>query len=539
MATFAIPNRPFATEPFTGLMTPDGLFEAALGQQVINVHVKNTAGSVPNVQVYVESVSDPGIVITPATHYIGTAESGASHLFSWQADFTLASPGKHLVSFIVRTTAGNQRIIKKIFVTKMAYHPATHSFSVTTPEGVLDVAFKEMLGPKDPLCCRGNKDTTCTDGTCRGRTAVTHALNMASLLQDQSASTKDDQHGNLLRYLTHGFRGNDKDFVFCVRQVLIDKLEANVRPTPAYTGQYGDLPFQDPWWKIALAFLAFLLVVAAAIAEALDGSGDVTAGAGGTHDLPSGSGGSCCTPAASGSGTSPIAAGLLAAAGTVALIAGASDARDPFRKGQDHTAPATNTELTTGENLKLAFKYPEAIIPGTAFKVGVDYQYERQTTAQTYNHAASETNTNTHLLDHYHISAPDVVRVYKREAFIMKAQFYDGDKKPYRGDQLFVQCFLVGPAGQVRKFPLQDHGVFPDEKANDGTYTGGIRFSGNDGGLWKYFVLAQDVNRADPNLEPEEAAQIIAGMILTDQLSISFTGGTCPLVADGDVNVLI
>jgi len=46
------------------------------------------------------------------------------------------------------------------------------------------------------------------------------------------------------------------------------------------------------------------------------------------------------------------------------------------------------------------------------------------------------------------------------------------------------------------------------------------------------------VNNAQPDMSPEEAAQIIGGMILTHQLTVSFEGGTCPLVPDGDVHVI-
>ncbi len=533
---FAIPNRPFATEPFTGLMTPDGIFEIALGQQNINMHVANSAAAVSNVQVYVESVSDPGIVVTPQTFYIASAAKGASHLFSWQADFTLASPGKHLVSFIVQTASGHQRIIKNIFVTRMQFNPATHSFSVTTPEGVIDVAFKEMIGPADPLCCPGRKRSIgnlCTSGRCDVRTALLTALTDASALQANSFAK-----ASLLQFLSQEFRRYDRNFVFCMPQVLLGSLDAAVTPTPPYAGQYGDLPFQDPWWKIVLAILAFLLLIAAAIAEAVGGSGDLTAGAGGTHDLPTDTGGSCCTPTASGGGTSSVAAGLLAAAAAVATVAAASDVRDPFRKGQDHTAPAKPTELTTAELLKLNFNYSDDIVPGKPFKVGIDYEYRRQTTSKLYTYAATENNANVHLLNKYVIDAPNIVRAYKREPFIVKAQFYDANDKLFKGNQLFVQCYLIGPANQLRKFALQDNGVGADTAANDGTYTGGTFFSLDDLGLWKYFVLAQDINNASPDLTPEQAAQIIGGMLLTDQFSITFKGGTCPLVPDGDVNVI-
>jgi hypothetical protein len=530
MATFAIANRPFATEPATGLMTPDGIFEVALGQQTINAQVKN-AGASAGAQIYVESVDDPGIVVTPTTHDISPSVSGASQRFGWEANFTAATPGKHMISFVVQANGTRQRLLQRIFVTKTTFDPASKSFSVATPEGVLSVRFMDMIGPKDSCCCAGQRLPDLG-----GANARNGLLEIVTTASDQHALALGQR--SLLSYLSDGARLHDPNFVLCMPQVLLGKLEANLTPTPPYTGQYGDLPFQDPWWKIVLAIVAFLLLVAAAIAEAVGGSGDLTAGGGGTHDLPSGSGGSCCTPAAGGGGTSGVAAGLLAAAATVATIAGASDQRDPFRKGQDHTKPTSASEITTSEALRLEFNYSDDIVPGKPFKVGIDYKYVRTTDSRTYDYSASESNANVHLLDRYVLNAPNVVRPYKKERFIVDAQFYDGTNRLFRGDQLFVECYLIGPQQQLRTFGLQDSGVMPDTKANDGTYTGGVYFTERDGGLWKYFVLAQDINNADPNLTPEQAAQIIGGMLLTGQLQISFHGGTCQLVPDGDVNVL-
>ncbi|SDX31986.1 hypothetical protein SAMN05444487_11419 [Marininema mesophilum] len=528
MLQFAIPNRPFASEPITGLMTPDGIFEVSLGKQIINIHLINSGIAVNQVQVYIESISDPGIVITAHTHDIAYADSEVSHLFSWEADFSAAAPGKHMVSFIVVTASGHQRIIKKIFVTKMNFNPSNLSFSVTTPEAVFDVAFKEMIGPQDITCSNKKIDIACYSD----RKPLLDVLNVVGELQ-----SCDCQSNNLLNYLCKGVRvTNNPHFSLCARQLLIGKIKAQVQPTPAYKGQYGDLPFQDPWWKVVLAIVAFVLLVAAAIAEAVDGSGDLTAGGGGTHDLPSNSGGECCTPAAQNGGDSKIAAGLVAAAATVATIAGASDARDPFRKGQDHTAPATGTELTLAETLDLSFSYPEEIVPGKAFKVKADWQYQRDTTEGIYEHKDTETNANIHILSSYDINAPNTV--HPDEPFIIKAQFYNANNNLFVGNQLFVQCFFVGPSGEWRSIVLQDNGLAKDEEANDGTYTGVGYFSTDEPmGRWKYLVVAQDVNHATPDMKPEDAAQIVGGMLLTNQLSFTFGGGDCPINFDGEVNV--
>lgn len=86
---------------------------------------------------------------------------------------------------------------------------------------------------------------------------------------------------------------------------------------------------------------------------------------------------------------------------------------------------------------------------------------------------------------------------------------------------------------------MQDDGVGPDSNANDGVYTGRHFFSSKDQGFWQIYVIAQDVNNAQSDMSPEDAAKIIGGMIVTHQLTITFEGGTCPVVPDGDVHVII
>lgn len=85
---------------------------------------------------------------------------------------------------------------------------------------------------------------------------------------------------------------------------------------------------------------------------------------------------------------------------------------------------------------------------------------------------------------------------------------------------------------------MQDDGTYPDEKPSDGVYTGRPYFNSRERGLWMFCVVAQDINNALSNLTPEQQAQTIGGMVLTNQLTISFHGGECPLVPDGHVNVI-
>ena len=159
------------------------------------------------------------------------------------------------------------------------------------------------------------------------------------------------------------------------------------------SGQYGDLPFQDPWWKIILCIIAVLLLIASAIAEAVGGSGDVTVSSGSSSgDTPN-----CCGVKAEGGGSSYVAAGLAAAAAAVATAAALSDARDPIRRGQDNTLPAPG-EITTNEKLDILINYLEPVALGKPFAIGTKWEYTRFTTGYTYNYRVNETNTNVHIL---------------------------------------------------------------------------------------------------------------------------------------------
>lgn len=522
-----IPNRPFSTEPITGMMLPDGIFEISLGKQRINAHVTNGgAASVANAMVYVESVSHPGIVITPATYPLNNAQSNVSYLFGWDADFSACSPGKHLVSFIVETPAEKNRIIKQIFVTQVSFNTATKEFTAVTPEGVMTVGFDTIFGPSKPGCCPPRQERS-----------------MGFNDKPKDKRQQKDQP-NIIEILGEvAKRGTfDRDFKLCSPYYLPGKVHLNIVPTPPFSGQLGDLPFEDPWWKILFAIIAALLALGAAIAEAVDGSGDLTTTGTITATDIDGDGipDDCCDAGAtvSGGGTSYIAAGLLAAAATVATIAGASDEIDPVRRGQKNTMPAVG-EITIGERLEMSFTYPEPVKAGTPFAVGLKWLYTRITTGANYTFGATDMNKNIHVLSHYDIKAPDVMKVYKRERFVVQASFFDENKKMLKGSELFVQCYVIGPKGELRQFKLEDHGQGDDQKANDGIYTGGMFFSTNNGGLWTYYVIAQDVNNAKPDMKPEEAAQIIGGMVLTGQLTLSFDGGTCEFVPDGHVNVIV
>jgi hypothetical protein len=499
-------------------MIPDGIFEAALGVQELHAQVMNTSGATAvNTEVYLESVSHPGIVPTPATHTLDGLQPNAARVVQWIVDMSAAPPGEHLISFVSNSPGGLTRVIKKIFVSRTTFDPSSSTFVVDIPQGRLNIEFVDWIGSERP-CCLPDKPSNRDD-----------VQRATSVLGEGGTSFLD-----LARLL---YTEKDTEFLFCLPGFLPHRIRVTLTPTPAYSGQYGDLPFQDPWWKIALLILAALLIIAAAIVAAATGSGSITPQAGGTFD-DNPPNVNCCEPRARGGSDSYVVAGLVAAAAAAATAAGMSDERDPTRRGEDATPPAAG-EFTVSESLDVTLLPKNAVALGRPFDVDVTWDYERITSGNTYTHNVSETNTNVHVLSRYPINAPDVVRAYRGERFVVEGEFFDADGKKLRGDQLFVQCFLSGPNGEARRFRLQDDGVRPDREPNDGVYTGEISFDPiKEKGLWTFFVIAQDVNNAQPNMDPEEAAKIIGGMVVTHQLTIAMGGGTCPLVPDGDVQVL-
>lgn len=530
-----IPNRPFASDLFTGFMLPDGIFVTMLGQQNINIHLTSTgAAGFPASEVYIESVSHPGIVVSPKTHFIGALTGGSATVLFWTANFKDCPPGLHYVSFIVKHDGTRDRVIKKIFVAGLTFDEATGSFVAVTPEGVMRATFDSLTRPRQDCCCgrgtlperedeppRDDRDPDCEDSGKKDRLRRLRALKRSTIhdLPDIPA-----QH--------------TREFLFCPPGYLPVRVRYEWVPTPPFPGQDGDLPFQDPWWKILLCVIAVLLLIGAAIAEAVDGSGSVTVGGG--SGGPSGPVEDCCGVRAGGGGTSYVAAGLVAAAAAAATAAGLSDERDAFQVGRDKTPPGPG-EITLKENFAFELIYNEPVTLGKPFSVTAKWQYTRTTDKATYTHEQTDTNQNIHVLKNYQVTAPEfAVRDNPDIFWIVKARFTAADDKLFKGSDLFVQCFLIGPSGQWHRFTLQDDGLFPDGNASDGEYCGTFDFRRvkAEKGLWQYFVIAQDVNDASHHLSPQEAAKVIGGLVLTNQLTVSFTEDECRFVADGHVMVV-
>lgn len=494
-----IPRRPFAVEPLTGVMMPDGIFDAAIYQQRITCHYTNTGGTdLTDVELYIEGVSDLGITVTAQTHRFARIQAGAAVQVGWLADFQTASVGKKNVSFVARA-AGHEigRSIVRIFVTRTTFDPTSGTYTCEAPEGSINVKFHSVIGP----------DPTYYDDHCR-----------------------NDEQRHLGPWVP-------------------TEMTMAVTPNPAYDGQFGSLPFEDPWWKV-LGWIVAAVAAIVAIIAAATGHGAAGFGASGTFEETDPSV-SCCSPdpgVTHGVTGHDTVAGIASIIATIGVAVGLADAKDPWRRGQEATPPGAG-ELTTSESVHATFAYAAPPQAGTPFAVEVAWEYARTTSASSYTHAVAEKVTMEHLLDHVKVDAPAQVTSLEDE-FTIRARFVRDGAEAYAGSDLYAYALLLAPGGTGFFLPLFDDGTRADERANDGDYTGRFdlvhafrRLLSEEhevNGIWRVFVYAQDTNAAGAGMEPTEAATYLGGFPIASATKLSFDPTLpCPLTANAVVTVAI
>jgi hypothetical protein len=489
-------TRPFAIEPVTNIMLPDGIFDNALYNLRIACHYTNRSDApLTNVRLYLESVGDPGIVPVAATFHFPSIPAGASVQVMWDADFKNASPGKRLVSFVAKADGFDaHRTIQQIFVSQTRFDSATNSYTCTIEEGTLKVSNLSAITQRPQW--GKNQDGRCECPPEGGPWVPT---------------------GMTLVWT----------------------------PNPAFAGVHGDLPFADPWWKVLAVIVAIIAAIVAVVAAAT-GGGTASFGVSGTFDETDPSV-TCCTPdLKAGPKKDYTVAGVASAITTVAVIVAMADEADPFWRGQENTPPADG-ELTIGEKVVAKWALPEAPNAGKPYTAEVKWTYTRFTTGRTYEHSVSETQTNIHLSDSVEVETPDIVHPYK--PLWVRAKFGRPGAGLFKGTELYAFALFQSPGDLYFVVPLTDDGLGFDPGANDGVYAGSLQlekafrmlreYGLGVSGLWRVYVFAQDVNLTKPGTPPEIAAQHIGGVFVASAISIAFDPTLpCPLTAQGTINVV-
>lgn len=497
----AVETRPFAIEPVTNVMLPDGIFDNALYKLRIACHYTNTGTTdLTNVTLYLESVGDPGIAVTGQTYTFARIPAGASVLVSWAADFQHASPGKPLVSFVAKADGHTSaRSIRQIFVSQTRYDSGTDTYSITIPEGRLDISKVTVIPPAKGGWWPGDKP------------------------------------------------GDPEKQPPWTGPVVPTGLTMVWVPNPAYAGTHGELPFEDPWWKVLALIVLVIAAIVGIIAAAL-GYGTFHPGIKGKfEETDPGIITECCTPSpgngATGGGTVAGVAGVIA---SVALAVALADDADPHWRGQEATPPAPG-ELTTAERVTARWELLDEPRAGTPYRTGVSWSYERTTTGDTYHHEVAEEQTNIHVTKEVKVVTPDEVK--SPGHLWVKSTFTRPDSTLFSGPDLYSFALFRAPQGLFFLVPLTDDGVGYDERAGDGTYTGGLdlekalpilKEAGQEPyGIWNVYVFAQDVNRVAPGTPPEIAAQTIGGFFVASAIQITFDPSLpCPLEAQSTIKVV-
>ncbi|MGJ4898634.1 hypothetical protein ACQR2B_27985 [Bradyrhizobium oligotrophicum] len=486
-----ITHRPFSVEKITGLMLPDGIFDGALFYQSINCYITNTSQQdLTGVQIYMEGIGDPGIVPRSKTVQLPLLRAGESVLCSWDCDFSQSSPGKTLLSIRVQS-AGFQpaRILRKIFVSRTLYNRARGEYVCQVPEGTLRLGVIETSGPP---------------------------------VEYQPGPGSEP-----IRKRNPG-------------PWLIRRFTAEVEI--GFTGQYGPLAFNDPWWKI-VAWIVAVIAAIVAVILASQGHGTASGGVECDYDEKTGTRSNCRMPDGEPTTgpTETTPASIASAVASTAVTVGLADDVDPWRRGQAAT-PVAQNERTLSEKLEVNLVPLDDLEAGKPFGVRCTWLYTRTTDKGVYNASGTDDKKNTHLLGSKKLIAPGRVAV-SQASVPVKAVLTRPDGSSYRGQELYVTFIARPPAGQGGEFRtvLTDPG-------SSGEYAGAFPLDVALGqmrerhenfiGVWRLYVIAQDVNLAPQGLSPEQAAQIIGGFPIAGFSTVSISSVKCPvLTADALMEV--
>ena len=302
----ALVQRPFAIDPRSLMMNPDGIFYAGGGVQVMAVRVRNTwTRTMPADQVL--DISDlgrlqlaaAGIQVVDAwtarelgsfgqtmfggtrTPVIGPLALGEERTVYFKLDCSAAHASAPEVEFIARRLVPEPDLDdparlarRKIFVTEVRYDPATREVTARAPEGLLRLQLKQIS--LDPHLYNAMRD--CIRRAVKAGGA--QGAHMRGLRTQTERMLRDLQAGRCdpcsLRELIECFckcacggdggGGGDSGGINpCPFPWLPIRFSYTVEAP--FSGQYGPLPFQDPWWKVLAWIICAALLIAAALVD--------------------------------------------------------------------------------------------------------------------------------------------------------------------------------------------------------------------------------------------------------------------------------
>jgi hypothetical protein len=305
----AIAQRPFAIDPRSLIMNPDGIFYGGGGGvQVMAVRVRNTwTRTMPADQVL--DISDlgrlqlaaVGIQVVDAwtarelgsfgqtmfgptrAPVIGPLAVGDERTVYFKLDGSAAHASAPEVEFIARRPVPEPDLDdparlagRKIFVTEVRYDSATREVTARAPEGLLRLQLKQIS--LDPHLYNAMRDCirrAVKAGGARGARARGLRTRTERMLRDLQAGRCDTCSLRELIELfcecvgddggAGGGGGGSGGINTCPFPWLPIRFSYTVEAP--FSGQHGPLPFQDPWWKVLAWIICAALLIAAAIVD--------------------------------------------------------------------------------------------------------------------------------------------------------------------------------------------------------------------------------------------------------------------------------
>lgn len=303
-----IPHRPYAVRTTDLVQMPDGIFETALGTYYMAVRVINRWG--------LPFTGDHVLNIAPATRaalaaggihvvdawsqaelaalgqaqrgtgmVLGSLSPGSARTVYFKVNVLAAAPRKHDVEFVVHNVNGMldgnhpaRRVRRQIFVSRTVVDMNTGDLVAEVQEGTLrfklrEIAIDRRNGRKARKRCRPGKRRK---GEKQVRDRLRHVLQ--GLLDGRPVDPCVIQE-ILACYCSHGpgdadphdpTRPSDGRYCYDPFFAFPTKFTYTITPRTPFAGQYGPLPFEDPWWKVLLLIIAAVLLAAGALSEASD-----------------------------------------------------------------------------------------------------------------------------------------------------------------------------------------------------------------------------------------------------------------------------
>lgn len=306
-----VPYRPAAVRPADLFQMPDGIFEASLGTYYMAVRVVNRWG-LPFTEDHVLDITPAsraalaarGIQVIDAWSAgelasLGQAQSGtglvlgplapgAGRTLFFKIDVRNAAPRKHAVEFVCWNRAGmadpfhpGRRVTKQIFVSRTRIDPATGDVVAEVQEGTLRFNLRQFAFDRKGAK-RGRRRLPATPPGGAARDPATRAALQEALRAILEG--RDIDPCRIFHLLACGCTGGgsgpggegppdkprDGRFTYDPFFAFPTRFDFTVTPRVPYPGQYGPIPFQDPWWKVLLLIIAAILLIAAALEHASD-----------------------------------------------------------------------------------------------------------------------------------------------------------------------------------------------------------------------------------------------------------------------------